>query len=266
MSRYFVQPLDPVEISSRFSTDKSFEPLPEMDEKWKGERLDQIQDVLEYLPEIEADYIRLYYFRDKKQVDIAKIFDVTQAAVSYRIKRGEERLRFILDMPDLNKYEVYDYLKEDMSDQNAKIFQEMYQTSCQTEVADRLDLGQGCVRHRFLNNLRDLGNNLIERFESFLDENDEKTRPSDLDHVDTELSRLNGQKGDMEDEDFENRLFKIIDVLEALEDNEEEEIEMDDVLDYASIYRVFVRIRYNFNILREVELPKWSSDPPRKVS
>lgn len=266
MSRYFIQPLDPVELSSRFSTEQSLEPLTEIDDEWKETRLEEIKDVLDYLPDVEADYIRLYYFRDKKQVDIAEIFDVTQAAVSYRIKRGKERLKFILDMPDLSKDEVYEILKDEMNNEkDPKIFREMYATSCQTEVADRLDLGQGCVRHRFLNNLRHLGKKLIDKLNSWLSKNDQKTRPSEVDLVDTKLSQFTSQMDDLEDKEFEDRLFEIISILETIHEDEEKDVYTDSVMEFASIYRVFVRIRYNFNILREVELPKWTDDFSKKV-
>ena len=271
MSQYFIQPVDPAEIASRFSNEKSIEPLPEMDEEQKSNRLGKIKSALEFLPEKEADYIRLYYFRDKKQVDIAKIFDVTQAAVSYRIKRGKERLKFLLDMPDMDKSEVYDLLIEIFeSPRNAKIFREMYETSCQTEVANRLGLGQGCVRHRFLKNLRYLGDILIEKYQNWISKFDENLKPSKVELMEDKLDRLsyesNSKDYEVEDEEFEDTLFEIINLYDSIN---EDEIEIDkdsDVEEFSSIYEVFVNIRHNFNILREVQLPEWSNGPTKKIS
>jgi hypothetical protein len=266
MSRYFIEPVDPAEMASRFSTEDSLDPFPEMDEEWKGTHLEKIKSVLDFLPDKEADYIRLYYFKDKKQVDIAKIFDVTQAAVSYRIKRGKERLRFILDMPDLDKHEVYNKLSNFMTRRNAEIFREMYETSCQTEVADRLNLGQGCVRHRFLKNLRKLGQRFIDRLSGWVSENDHKIRPAEVDLVDHRVEELK-EEDNLEDSEFEDKLFEVVEILESMDEGDEELIDnLDSIQQFGAIYRVFVRIRYNFNILREVELPKWSNDPSRKIS
>jgi DNA-directed RNA polymerase specialized sigma24 family protein len=269
MSRYFVQPVDPTELSSRFSNEKSLDPLPGMNDQWKKEHLEKIKGVLDYLPEIEEDYIRLYYLKDKKQVDIAEIFDVTQAAVSYRIKRGEERLRFILDMPSKDKEEVYQILlDEGMEDQNASIFREMYETSCQTEVADRLGLGQGCVRHRFLNNLEALGEHVASKIDGWTDLLEEEDTPPFLRDVNEEVQDAVDEKeaGDIEVEEFEDRMLEAIGTLNRKKGTLDDLDQFEEVLDTSLIYRSFVKIRYNFNILREVELPKWSQNPGKKIT
>jgi CRISPR/Cas system-associated endoribonuclease Cas2 len=230
-----------------------------MDEEWKEEKLDELKHVIDQLPDKEADFIRMYYFKEKKQVDIAKIFGITQAAVSYRIQRGMERLRFILDMPDLSKHEVYEILLDFMGKRDAEIFREMYVTSCQTAVADRLELGQGCVRFRFLKNLRLFGQKLIERLLTWT-----SGSPDDVFEVrviDKQLQKLVKKEDSLSDEEFEDELLSVTPLLEDLD----ADIEAAEIQQFASLYEAFVNIRHNFNILREVKLPKWET-PSKKIS
>lgn len=254
MSRYYIQPIDPSELASRFSTEDVLEPIHGEDEEWVIPRLDKIRSVLDRLPDRETDLIKLYFFLDKKQTDIAEIFGITQAAVSYRIKRALDRIRFLVDMPDLDKYDIYDILLTVMPSQlDAEIFREMYETTCQSEVAKRLEITQGRVRHRFIKNLRHLGEVLIDRLYSWVDTLDPDTYEAKESRQ--QLDELMRIADDLEDEDFENALNVVVNTIEELSDQVKDE----QTMEFASIYQVFVRIRYNFNILREVKLPKWSN-------
>src|SRR5690554_5695563 len=44
----------------------------------------RIDPLLERIPDREADIIYMYFYQEKRQADIAVIFNMTQAAVSYR--------------------------------------------------------------------------------------------------------------------------------------------------------------------------------------
>lgn len=253
MSRYYIQPIDPAELAQRFSTEDVLDPIHGQDEEWMNPRLDKIRDVLDRLPDRETDLIRLYFFRNKKQTDIAEIFGITQAAVSYRIKRALSRIRFLVDMPDLNKNDIYDILIDVMpTELDASIFKEMYETTCQSEVAKRLEITQGRVRHRFIKNLHHLGKTLIDRFYAWVNTLD----PTSFEAKDilAKLDDIAHRADDMDPEDFEDELNALTASVEDLPS----ELQNKDTLQFAAIYRVFVRIRYNFNILREVKLPKWS--------
>lgn len=159
-SSYFV-PVDPIELSSRIPDPRSLEDIFDEDIEeetvavdlatFDNEYGDRILPLLNRIPEKEADFIDLYYIQKKKQSDIATIFNITQAAVSYRLDRGIQRIKFILDMPEFTE----EQLREDLS----KIFSKpmdvdilvgMWKTTCQSEVATQLGLTQGRVRHRFL--------------------------------------------------------------------------------------------------------------------
>lgn len=256
----YIQPIDPAELSSRFSTEDTLDPIHSLDEDWVAPRLEKIKSVLDRLPDRETDLIRLYYFLDKKQMDIAEIFGITQAAVSYRIKRALARIRFLVDMPDLDKHDIYEFMTPIMpTELDAKIFKEMYETTCQSEVANRLDVTQGRVRHRFIKNLKHLGETFLDRCLSWAD----TLEPSSFEyqeahrifrHIETHLS-------EWDDAQFEEEMKEVIKFLESLEG----EFGQGDLIKFSSIYQVFVRIRYNFNILREVKLPKWSNRAQKTI-
>jgi len=250
----YIQPIDPAELASRFSTEDTLDPIHSLDEDWVTPRLEKIKSVLDRLPDRENDLIRLYFFLDKKQMDIAEIFGITQAAVSYRIKRALDRIRFLVDMPDLDKDDIYEFMQPIMpTDLDAKIFREMYETSCQSEVANRLDVTQGRVRHRFIKNLKHLGETFLDRCLSWAD----TLPPGSFEYEEAHriFREIEEQVPDLEDKEFEERMEASVEFLEGLDG----EFEQEDLLEFASIYMVFVRIRYNFNILREVKLPKWSN-------
>jgi DNA-directed RNA polymerase specialized sigma24 family protein len=125
-----------------------------------------IEPLLERIPAREADIIELYFLHRKRQADIATIFGITQAAVSYRLGRGIMRIKFLLDLPTVTREQMLQDLSEAFPGQQAlpseleedpeadinvdvKILVNMWETTCQSEVAKTLGLTQGRVRHRF---------------------------------------------------------------------------------------------------------------------
>lgn len=172
MSGYVV-PLDPNELN-RFvaydpRNDDSF--LDDMDGELSADELEELEQemaqlmetagyresvkpLLDKIPPREADIIELYYLRGKRQADIAIIFGVTQAAVSYRLGRGILRIKYLLDMPQVTRDQMIEDLSraftcEDGMHVDVKILVNMWETSCQSEIAKILGLTQGRVRHRF---------------------------------------------------------------------------------------------------------------------
>jgi predicted XRE-type DNA-binding protein len=168
MANGYVIPIDPSELANRFASND-----PPIDEEREREKEDdddkglasliagadyesRIVPLLNRIPQREADLIYLYYIQKKRQADIAEIFQVTQAAISYRLDRGLQRIKFLLSIPHVTE--------EDMRFDLATIFQEidvnilvgMWQTTCQSEVATQLGLTQGRVRHRFFKSVTTL--------------------------------------------------------------------------------------------------------------
>lgn len=112
-----------------------------------------VEHHLDRIPEREADLIAMYYQSRMKQEQIAKVFGITQAAVSYRLHRGIRRIQFLRTIPELDKEDFELELGPKFLDQDREILWLMYETTCQSEIAKRLSLTQGRVRHRFFRSL-----------------------------------------------------------------------------------------------------------------
>lgn len=166
MSGGYVISVDPAELANRFASAPS-EPMFDGEEPEEDAHdasflsslsyEDQIKPLLDRLPEREADLIELYYIQKKRQADIAEIFGVTQAAISYRLDRGLQRIRFILSIPDVTEEEMrFDLPHVPFRPLDVDILVGMWQTSSQTVVASKLGLTQGRVRHRFFEAVKTL--------------------------------------------------------------------------------------------------------------
>lgn len=165
MSVGYVIPVDPSELASRFSgepedDDSEFDfELDELsvdayefnDEEGLPEGYEaRVEALLDRIPEREADLIDLYYIKKKRQADIAAIFEVTQAAISYRLDRGIQRIKFLLSIPEVTEDDLRKALPEIFPQTiDVNILVGMWETTCQSEVASKLGLTQGRVRHRF---------------------------------------------------------------------------------------------------------------------
>jgi len=105
----------------------------------------QIQPFLSRLPAREIDLLTLYRKYGKNQKDIARIFSVTQGAVSSRIKRAGERLQFLRDLPKISDDEINklgswtddDGILHDgvFNPLEVEIIKCMRDTTCQSETA-----------------------------------------------------------------------------------------------------------------------------------
>ncbi len=194
MSTGYVIPVNPMELASRFAAahDPRFDPedddcpADEAENVSDGALADFFSDndyesrivpLLDRIPSKEADLIYLYFIQRKRQLDIATIFGITQAAVSYRLERGIQRIKFLISIPQVTEEELRADLpaifptlspcpKCEGSPNKAiptcpvcegegsmlidvAILVGMWRTTCQSEVANRLGLTQGRVRHRF---------------------------------------------------------------------------------------------------------------------
>lgn len=163
MSVGYVIPVDPSELANRFSGEdaealdfqldelsveayEEAEAAKDLPEGYEA----RVEALLDRIPDREADLIYLYYILKKRQADIAAIFEVTQAAISYRLDRGIQRIKFLLSIPEVNEEDLRRDLPEVLPQQiDVDILIGMWHTTCQSEVASKLGLTQGRVRHRF---------------------------------------------------------------------------------------------------------------------
>ncbi len=152
----YVIPVDPAEISNRFAVTDHY--LEHFDEEAYEEPVEmlaeadyeaRVEPLLDRIPKREADLIYLYYIEKKRQADIAEIFGVTQAAISYRLDRGLQRIKFLLSIPQVTEVEMRTDLALIFKPIDIDILVGMWATTCQSEVAANLGLTQGRVRHRF---------------------------------------------------------------------------------------------------------------------
>lgn len=161
MSNGYVIPIDPAD----FNHYQGYDPREDQDEEPEEEVelseeelallqsqsfRDRIEPLLDLIPLREADIIFLYFLHGKRQADIAEIFNITQAAVSYRLSRGIKRVQFLLNIPQVTEEQLREDLPQVFSSQlDVDILVGMWRTTCQSEVASELRVTQGCVRHRF---------------------------------------------------------------------------------------------------------------------
>lgn len=166
MANGYVIPVDPSELANRFAANP-FEEREDEDEDEdeeddiasilaSGSYEDRIAPLLNRIPEREADLIYLYYIMRKRQADIAEIFGVTQAAISYRLDRGLQRIKFLLSIPPVTEEDLQRDLPKIFKEIDVSILIGMWATTCQSEVASRLGLTQGRVRHRFFKAVKTL--------------------------------------------------------------------------------------------------------------
>ncbi len=152
MNSSFLRVVDP-NTFSRFSDSNA---IPYKDIEYRSEEevklsIAEIVSMLDRLPSREADIIRLHFIMQKKQVELAKIFKITQAAISYRINRAIQRIKFLLAIPKIDPEEMETDLTIIFKDDfDVKVLCKMYVHTCQSQVAKELGSTQCYVRHRFL--------------------------------------------------------------------------------------------------------------------
>lgn len=114
--------------------------------------------LLDKLPPIEADWVQLFFFDRWSQDTIAALFNVSQPTVCYRLRRAEQRLRFLLSIPDgVDADRVCEDVRPVVDDdQDLAILRHMWDTTCQSETGNRLNVTQGLVRYRFHKTIRQL--------------------------------------------------------------------------------------------------------------
>lgn len=154
--------VDPHDIESRFANEDGMAFMDSIFEEPTAEslaRIEKVKDILETLPAREADFVDLYFFRKLKQTDIARIFGVSQPTVCYRLQRAASRIKFMISMPAVCAEGIDEALAKVITNpMDASIMRLMRETTCQSEVAKRLGVSQGLVRHRFLRIVRQMRN------------------------------------------------------------------------------------------------------------
>lgn len=238
--------IDPSDMESRFAIEDGMaymnsiftEPTDDALEKIEG-----VKTIMESLPMIEADFIDLYYFKRKKQTDIAFIFDCSQPTVCYRLQRATARIQFLLQLPNVQEEDLLRDMTLFLTDPlDIQIMHKMWLTTCQSEVAKQLGVSQGLVRHRFLRT--------IKRLRQFLS----------LDDLDKQLIKLQSRRK-KPGLDVSRRIKELEDRRQSILKGVPKGLQglSEDHKHYDVYVRLFDFIAANLNILREVQRPVWGS-------
>lgn len=153
----FLKRMDYTEMDARFSNEHA---IKYGDVRDSSITYEEIKPFLFRLPDREIDLIELYYNERKNQKDIAKIFGVTQGAVSSRLSRAKKRLRFLRDLPKITDQEIELRLGIYFDEMELEIIKFMMKTTCQSKTAQLINekyelvdekrrMTQVKVRHRF---------------------------------------------------------------------------------------------------------------------
>ena len=113
-----------------------------------------IYPLLYDLHPIESSFVYLYVFKGKSQEEIARMFDVTQGAVSGRLRRASQRLQFLHSLPKIDRLALKFILQEFI--QNPRWVQTMIlmlETTSHAVVARLLGISQGGARQAFVASL-----------------------------------------------------------------------------------------------------------------
>lgn len=146
--------MDPLEIQNRFSSEK-YQFSASSERQFK---LEDYEEFIRRLPQREQDLIDMYCRQRKKQKEIAAFFEVTQGAISHRITRAIQRLKYLRDMPKLTQ-DLRELLAPYFSPFDIDVIETMVETTCQSKTASLLNkrhrlrgdkqMTQVKVRHRF---------------------------------------------------------------------------------------------------------------------
>jgi hypothetical protein len=140
---------DPTDrLIDRLSGAPEEEPEPDSATDWRA-RLPELQHLLQMLPAVEQDLLHLSH-QGMRQVDLAQLFGLTQAAISYRVRRARERLLFLRDFPQPSLEEMQRDLAGVLDPQYIIVLWDMSGTTSQTHTAARLGWTQGRVRFALL--------------------------------------------------------------------------------------------------------------------
>jgi len=107
-----------------------------------------IDGLIDQLPAVEQDVMRLVLQYKKNQSQIARIMGVSQPTINYRIKRAKERLQFLNLIPETTPEEVEQVLQT--LGAKGQIIETMllYMVyKSQSEVARQTSKSQGAIRH-----------------------------------------------------------------------------------------------------------------------
>lgn len=122
----------------------------------------RLRKFFDKLPPREKDMLIMRYMEGKSQPQIAEFFEITQAAVSYRIGRALKRIEVYNKMIDIDEDMMHKDFAVLFDELTVNILITMFETSTQSETARRLGKSQFCIRSRFFDSMKILKNGIEE--------------------------------------------------------------------------------------------------------
>lgn len=121
------------------------------DPDWRGDArfLDRLYALLDRIPAVERDVIELYFYKGKKQQEIARMLGLSQQTVSHRMYLAFRRIMFMMHQPEVSpaqmRADLGSLLKNPLT---VEVLCSFAQTSSQTATAAKLGVIQQRVcRH-----------------------------------------------------------------------------------------------------------------------
>lgn len=249
----FIQNIDPQEFASRFSYTEDLDTgliincdkinLSDYEKIDLGFSFADLQPYIEKLPYREQDLISMYFQLNKDQAEIAEIFNISQGAVSHRIRKALKRLQFLVAMPDISDDEMINDLTNFFYPNGV----ETYCKSCRYTFIGKFkkcpgfkkDINKKDILDKKGNKLKCESLELIENLDVQIMYLMWKTSCQSVVRDELGLSQIKVR-------------HKFLKNIERLEKSP-----LKDLLE--KYIKVFNLLKENYNILREVELPKWKN-------
>jgi DNA-directed RNA polymerase specialized sigma24 family protein len=117
-----------------------------------------LQGVLRRLDPLDIRIVTLH-LRGATQAEVASLVGLTQPSICYRLHQVNEKIRFLLDFPQIDPKEMRSDLTPVLPDSmDVTILVMFLETTSQSLVAQRLGVSQGFVRHRIFRSMKVLRN------------------------------------------------------------------------------------------------------------
>jgi len=154
------------EALEKFVSDRGYEP-GRSPEELDTNKKDRLVKLLSRIPKREKDMLFLRCIMGKNQTQIARMYGVSQVAISYRLTRALQRIELFKMLIDIEKDDFYGVLErvfrltepeirltEEKLDFSIEVMWLILQTSNQSETGRLLGRSQYCIRSRFFRGLK----------------------------------------------------------------------------------------------------------------
>lgn len=157
--RFSLKPLSPEGVARHASAAETAEETmvrkeePEVQAVSLARRMRDLRPAIARLPEKDRELVHAYYKRGRTVRQLGAELGISGMAVSYRLRRIRDRLRVLVDMPELTADGIRRDLGDVVSSQRIEGYKPVealvlyYETFSQSETAERLGVAQERVSY-----------------------------------------------------------------------------------------------------------------------